>query len=106
MWSVISNSLQLRDCSPPGSSVHEILQARILGWVTTCSSTGSSHSGIKPMSLVSLALAGRFFMTAPPGEPISVCARIYAYIFSFRFFPIIFNSLCLFLCIRYISYIS
>ena len=23
------------DCSPPGSSVHEILQARILEWVAT-----------------------------------------------------------------------
>ena len=24
-----------KDCGPPGSSVHEILQARILGWVAT-----------------------------------------------------------------------
>ena len=31
--SVVSNSLQPRDCSPPGSSVHGILQARILEWV-------------------------------------------------------------------------
>ena len=30
------------DCSPPGSSVHGILQARILGWVVTPSSRGSS----------------------------------------------------------------
>ena len=30
------------DCSPPGSSVHGILQARILGWVAISSSTGSS----------------------------------------------------------------
>ena len=30
------------DCSPPGSSVHEILQARILGWVIIFSSGGSS----------------------------------------------------------------
>ena len=30
------------DCSPPGSSVHGILQARILGWVATSSSRGSS----------------------------------------------------------------
>ena len=29
------------DCSPPGSSVHGILQARILEWVTTLSSRGS-----------------------------------------------------------------
>ena len=30
------------DCSLPGPSVHEILQARILEWVATPSSTGSS----------------------------------------------------------------
>ena len=30
------------DCSPPGSSVHGILQARILEWVTISSSRGSS----------------------------------------------------------------
>ena len=27
------------DCSPPGSSIHEILQARILEWVASCCST-------------------------------------------------------------------
>ena len=31
------------DCSPPGSSVHGILQARILEWVATSSSRGSSQ---------------------------------------------------------------
>ena len=30
------------DCSPPGSSVHEIFQARILEWVAISSSRGSS----------------------------------------------------------------
>ena len=30
------------DCSPPGSSVHGILQARILAWVAMPSSRGSS----------------------------------------------------------------
>ena len=28
------------DCNPPGSSVHRILQARILEWVTIFFSTG------------------------------------------------------------------
>ena len=31
------------DCSPPGSSVHGILQARILGWVAISLSRGSSQ---------------------------------------------------------------
>ena len=30
------------DCSPPGSSVHGILQARVLEWVAMPSSRGSS----------------------------------------------------------------
>ena len=30
------------DCSPPGSSVHKILQARIVEWVAMPSSRGSS----------------------------------------------------------------
>ena len=30
------------DCSPPGSHVHGILQARILAWVTMSFSRGSS----------------------------------------------------------------
>ena len=32
----------LMDCSPPGSSVHVILQARILEWIATSFSNGSS----------------------------------------------------------------
>ena len=41
------------DCSPPGSSVHGILQARILEWVP-CSPPGDlPNPGIKPSSHVS-----------------------------------------------------
>ena len=40
--SVVSDSLQLYDCSPPGSSVHRTLQARILEWVGIAFSRGSS----------------------------------------------------------------
>ena len=41
------------DSSPPGSSLHGILQARILEWVAISSSQGSSDTGIKPTSHVS-----------------------------------------------------
>ena len=34
------------DCSPPGSSVHGILQARILEWVAITFSRGSFHPGM------------------------------------------------------------
>ena len=49
------------DCSLPGSSVHGILQSRILEWVAMPSSRGSSDPGIKPTSLMSPALVAGFF---------------------------------------------
>ena len=57
------------DCSLPGSSVHGILQARILEWVAMPSSRGPSQPGIEPGSLSSPALVGRFFATEPSGKP-------------------------------------
>ena len=52
-----------RDCSPPGSSVHGILQARILEWVATPFSRGSSTPGIESMSLTPPTLVGMFRTT-------------------------------------------
>ena len=46
------------DCSPPGSSVHGMLQARILEWVAMPSSRNSPDPRIKPISLPRLS-AGR-----------------------------------------------
>ena len=56
------------DYSPAGSSVHDILQARILEWVASSSSRGLPQPETEPASP---ALAGRFFL--PPshlGSPI------------------------------------
>ena len=39
------------DCNPPGSSVHGILQARILKWVAISFSRGSSGPRIESGSL-------------------------------------------------------
>ena len=71
MWwwfshSVMSNSCNPMDCSPPGSSVHRISQATILEWVAISFSRGSSNPRIKPASPT---LAGGFFTTEPPGKP-------------------------------------
>ena len=55
-----------RDCSLPGSSVHGILQARILEWVTIPFSRGSSDPGIKPRSS---ALQVESLPSEPPGKP-------------------------------------
>ena len=61
----------LMDCSPPGSSVLGILQARILEHVAISFSRGSSQLGDQiPISFKSPALADRFFTTEPPGKPL------------------------------------
>ena len=49
--------------APSGSSVHGILQARILEWVAVSSSKGSSQP--RDWTRIS-CLAGRFFTTEPP----------------------------------------
>ena len=53
------------DCSLPGCSVHGILQARILEWVAMPSYRDLPDSGIKPVSLMSLALAGECHLGSP-----------------------------------------
>ena len=40
--SVVSDSCDPMDCSPPGSSIHGILRARILEWLASSFSRGSS----------------------------------------------------------------
>ena len=52
------------DCSPSGSSIHAMLQARILECVAMPSSRGSSHPRDGTQSLMSPALAGVFFNTS------------------------------------------
>ena len=55
------------NCSPLGSSVHGMLQARILGWVAMLSSMGSSQPR-DGNSLKSPAVAGGFFTTSATWE--------------------------------------
>ena len=52
------------DCSPPGSSVRGILQARILEWVARPSFKGPSPTQGWNLSLMSSALGGGFFTTS------------------------------------------
>jgi len=47
------------DCSPPGSSVHGILQERILEWVAYPPPGVIPDPGIERASFTSPALAGR-----------------------------------------------
>ena len=57
------------DCSPPGSSVHGILQARILEWVAISFSMGSSQP--RDWTRVS-RIAGRRFILWATRELISL----------------------------------
>ena len=58
-----------KDCSPPGSSVHAILWARILEWVAIPFSSRSAHPGVKPRSHT---LQADSLLSEPPDKPI-VC---------------------------------
>ena len=60
-WLILSD---LRDCSPPGSSLHGILQASILEWVAISSSGYLPNLGIEPGSRMYSVFAGRFFTTS------------------------------------------
>ena len=63
------------DCGPLGSSVHEILQARILEWVTTPSSKGSSwprdQTWVSDISCIGRRVFFFFFFyhVCHPGNP-------------------------------------
>ena len=58
------------DCSPPGSSIHGIFQARVLKWVAIAFSRLLSSMWNLPrprISYVSPTLASGFLTTEPPG---------------------------------------
>ena len=61
--SAVSDCCDPMGCGPPGSSVHGVLQARILEWAAVSFSSGPSQPRIGPASLTSPALAGRFLIT-------------------------------------------
>ena len=62
---VVFNSCDPMDCSPPGFSVHGILQERILQWIAISFSRESSHPGIEPGSP---ALQADSLPPEPPGK--------------------------------------
>ena len=60
-------------CSPPGSSVSGILQARILNWVAMPSSRRSSPARDETHVSCGSSIAGRFPNTQSLGKPIMPC---------------------------------
>ena len=65
--SVMSDSLQLHGLSPPGSSVHGILQARVLEWVAIPFSRASSQP--RDPTQVSCIAGGFFCHLSHQGSP-------------------------------------
>ena len=57
------------DCSPPGSSVHGISQAKILEWVASSFSRGSSQPRDWLCVSCISCVTGRLFTSGPPGKP-------------------------------------
>jgi len=73
--SVVFDSLWPYGRSPTGSSVHGILQARILEGVAMPSSRGSPNPGIELGSLTSPTMAGRFFTSRTTWEATQITNR-------------------------------
>ena len=63
-FSLVPTLCDPMDCSPLGSSVHGILQAKILEWVAVPSSRGSSQSRWNLCLLPLSVLAGGLFTTS------------------------------------------
>ena len=63
------------DCSPAGSSVHAILQARIQSGSPWPPPGDLPHPGTEPAPLMSPALVGRFFTTSASWEVLSFSNR-------------------------------
>ena len=90
------------DCSLPGSSVHGILQARILEWVAMPSSEDLLDPAIKPVSPASPALQADFLPTEPLGSNVLIIILISSTsVFIALPFPLL--VLCLFIVFFFLS---
>ena len=63
------------DCSPPGSSVQGILQARILEWVAISSSRGSSPPRDQTHVSCSSFIGRQILYHWVPGKPLFIAVR-------------------------------
>ena len=88
------------DRSPPGASVHGILQARTLEWVAMPSCSVSSDPGIKLVSPATPALAGKFFTAEPLGRPHAYFSYIYIGLLIYSYIPWLTDVLSIF---KYLS---
>ena len=66
------------DCSPPGSSVHGISQARVLEWVAISFSRDLPNPGIEPRSP---ELQADSLPSEPPGEPKTIMELSFIFVY-------------------------
>ena len=66
------------DYSPPGSSVHGILQSRILEWVAISYSKEPSQPRDQTTVSCTSFIAGKFFTTEPPGKHMELLCKHFA----------------------------
>ena len=83
------------DCSPPGSSVHGILQARILKWVPISFSRGLPDPEIESRSP---ALQAESLPSEPPGKLVLPRTSIFSLLQS-NSITQGFSAFCLFVCL-------
>ena len=79
------------DCSPPGSSVHGIPQARTLERVAVPSSGDLAGPGIEPTALGSPALAGGFFTASGTWEALHVVEAQWRFLLKSKSFRLFYN---------------
>ena len=72
------------DCSLPGSSVHGILQERILEWVAMPSPGDLPNPGIEPETLVAPALQADSLLLSYQGSPDTTYQRAKVTFVSWR----------------------
>ena len=89
LYPTLSNPM---DCSLPGSSVHGISQARILGWVAISFSsiflTHGANVCLVHCKQIFYFFASRFFTTEPPGK-----SYMYEYVCMYIFHIFIHSSI-------------
>ena len=67
LWTIACQALLLMECS----------RQEYWSGLPRPSPGDLPNPGIKPVSLSSPALAGRFFTTVPPGKPVCVCVCVH-----------------------------
>ena len=64
------------DCSPPGSSVHGVLQERVLEWVAVPPPGDLPDPGLEPVSPESPALEADSLLLSRRGSPLVWLLRV------------------------------